>query len=152
MGKGQELNVWQAARAPGRVLEVKASAVERGVAIELREGYQFWEDVNHHRLSARINAARRAGRIEVIRPLEITRYGTGTAVVKQLQSSSARRLKRVALGVVLLAAGAGALFMLWQVRYILALAVAGMLIFLFAVTRGGHSGACVGLHCPNCKG
>lgn len=45
-------------------------------------------------------------------------------------------------------------YLVWSSRYvILALAATAVVVFVIAVrVLAGHSGGCVGLHCPGCKG
>jgi hypothetical protein len=47
--------------------------------------------------------------------------------------------------------GMSVLWLAWEARFVL-LSLAGVLLLLWACTRFSHSGACVGLHGPGCRG
>jgi hypothetical protein len=125
--------------------------------VRLRRGQEWWEDTPH-RLAARINRERRAGRIHEVARYRLQPGRHGSIVVRLKPRPSRRRVAALWGSGAAVAASAVAAGTWWVAVHLEAIltvifAAAVAAILLAALTRflGGHQPTCAGLHCPGCR-
>jgi Flp pilus assembly protein TadB len=129
-----------------------------GLPARLADGQEWWED-NPHRLASRLAVAKRRGEVAELGRWEMV-PGRQGALVRRLKprptwATHARRW--ALLGVLGLAAVALLMVAVWVVVGAL-IALLPLILGFLAVAllllrmATGHSGGCVGLHCPGCRG
>lgn len=120
----------------------------------LLPGQELWAD-NPHRLAAQLTVAKRRGEVAELGRWELHR-GRHVALVLRLKRGVTWRTRArrwALLGLLGLALGYGLVWFALQLLGVVGwLGVPAAMLILAASMRSGHRPACVGLHCPGCRG
>lgn len=120
----------------------------------LQPGQEWWT-ANPHMLSVRLRKSVRTGRVQVIRRVELAPGVHGVLVWRvkpepRVETGQALVIAGCSLvvlaGLALAKLALDALVLLWPILLLIAVLYGGLRL------TTGHRPACVGLHCPGCKG